>query len=414
MRSIVGILSIVVAASVAAPASASTIITSCGGQFEICAVDAEAGKTRTLIARNQAENSRADMGRISRDGSTFAAVVGGQAAGQPFRWRAVAASTSIGAPVGSSADTTTLKDLAPPEPERFWALSLGEDGRNATYGRTVPFREAPPGTAGSLRDIHWVRDGVDGFVGRLPISFVKMAGNRPYHKRTTTGPPFELCEIVPGDPCRIIYSSAENEALTVSPDGRQILVGKFAKAPGEQEVQDGVSVGRASTIDVVDLATRRTLRRIEGATNGVWSPDGRQLAYADVREGRYELVVAPADGALEPRRVGIGLPEAWGGPMPPASESGPPVSTPASARRSSLRRGVRVRVRSVTKGRRVRITLSAAGRRLTSLAVKAPGGSFSRRVRLRGTARRRAARASRITVQVTVGSQSTTETVKLR
>jgi len=405
LRSSAGILAVITVASAAATASASTIITSCGKGFDVCAVSPEAATTRTLIARNPAENSRADMGTISRDGSTFGAVVGGQAPGQPFRWRVVTAPTSIGAPVGSSQDTATLRDLAPPEPQRFWALSLGDDGRNATYARSVSFTEAP-GSGGFLRDLHWVRDGVDGLVGRLPVNFVAMAGNRPLYKRST-----ELCEIVPGNPCQVAYTGAANESFTVSPDGRRLLIGRFAKAPGEMEIADGVAVGRASTIDVVDIATRRTARRLAGATNGVWSADGRQLAYADVSDGTYKMVIAPADGSLQPRRVGSGLPKAWGGPVPPA---GPPVSAPASVRRSSLGRGVRVVVRSVTKGRRVRIVLAAGGRTLRSVTVTASGRSFSRRLRLSTSARRRAAKARKLTVRVTVGALTTAETVRVR
>jgi hypothetical protein len=131
-------------------------------------------------------------------------------------------------------------------------------------------------------------------------------------------------------------------------------------------------------------------------------------------DGTYKMVIAPVDGSLQPRRVGSGLPQAWGGPVPPAEQAGPPVSAPASVRRSSLGRGVRVVVRSVTKGRRVRIVLAAGGRTLRSVTVTASGRSFSRRLRLSTSARRRAAKARKLTVRVTVGALTTAETVRVR
>jgi hypothetical protein len=136
-------------------------------------------------------------------------------------------------------------------------------------------------------------------------------------------------------PERLLRSSRHQHPSSFSPDGRELLVGEIDPETGFD-------------IWVFDLATRQRrplLRTKAQEIYGVWSPDGRWLAYATDESGRWEVVVrsypdfdgrwqVTGEGGFEPfwSRDGRTLyfrrgPAIWALPVAPAGRDlhpGPP------------------------------------------------------------------------------------------
>ena len=111
----------------------------------------------------------------------------------------------------------------------------------------------------------------------------------------------------------LVLSALSSYAITplwmrdarISPDGSEIVFcykGDIYKVPA----QGGTAV---------QLTTQTSYE-----ANPVWSPDGKQIAFASDRNGNFDLFIMPADGGAARRRI-YGLPLPHGGDGSPAPEA---------------------------------------------------------------------------------------------
>ena len=92
---------------------------------------------------------------------------------------------------------------------------------------------------------------------------------------------------------------------SLSPDGRYVGV------DGSQE-----GMGRDIWLHEVDRPVKNRLTfHAEWDSRSIWSPDGKEVAFASPRNGAWNIFVKPIDGSAEPAEVLAaphdGLPDAW-------------------------------------------------------------------------------------------------------
>ena len=182
-------------------------------------------------------------------------------------------------------DGAVAADL--PTPPRFYRnLELGPDG---TLAATLLDRDRSDVWLVGPRDGALSRLTFDGFniepVWSPDGEWVAFASNRTgaynVHRRRADGSaPAEL----------LLASALHQHPSSWSPDGRELLFGEVGPETGFD-------------IWVLDLATRRTrplLRTPDPEIYGVFSPDGRWIAYSVEQRGRWEIMVRsypfPPDG----------------------------------------------------------------------------------------------------------------------
>jgi hypothetical protein len=409
-----------------AVASGSTIVYSCpNGTLSgvaICAVDPEKGSDRQLIANNPGEKSRASRPSITRDGSTFGAVVFGQTA-VARQLRLVGGAPGLPAPVASTLDTASLRDLAPPIAsggDSYDNLALGADAGSYVYTKTL----YSPGAGGMINrqfPIFWHHDGTDELIvnsGRF-LPLLDLLAGRPIYQ-ATAGPATSVCLFAADNPCRPVATDTVPIAFpSGSPDGRSVLATVPRNAPGEKPFDPGggAFVGLDSSLRLYDASTGKAIRTVaEHAKDGAFSPDGRYVVFEAAEKPPARLMIAPLDGSTAPRAIAKGTEPSWGGAMPPAglARFGASVSAPRSLGSSALARGVGVKVSSLTKGTRVTIKITVRGKTVASVRSTARGSTLSRRIRLGAGARKKAAAANRITVSVVAGPSTTTKLIRIR
>jgi eukaryotic-like serine/threonine-protein kinase len=83
-----------------------------------------------------------------------------------------------------------------------------------------------------------------------------------------------------------------NTALQLSPDDMQLVV-SIGLAPARLDIW------------LYDMSREAWTRLTTEARNlsGIWSPDGRQIAFASNRRGGFDLYIMPRDGSALPRRI---------------------------------------------------------------------------------------------------------------
>jgi Tol biopolymer transport system component len=108
------------------------------------------------------------------------------------------------------------------------------------------------------------------------------------------------------------FSQSERELLWVDRSGKSTPVTKIHRAYQQPKLSpDGkrllVTVGQAPQLDLwlFDIAREAWTRVTTEAENesGIWSPDGKQIAFASTRSGGFDPYVIPTDGGAPPKRI---------------------------------------------------------------------------------------------------------------
>jgi len=121
-----------------------------------------------------------------------------------------------------------------------------------------------------------------------------------------------------------VTSESDRELVWVDRDGAVSAIPSPRRAYDDPRLSpDGarflVTIGPASRSDIwmYDIGRNSWNRVTTEASNSsaIWSPDGKQIAFASNRNGKYDLFLQPADGSGRPTQVTVGrtwdFPSSW-------------------------------------------------------------------------------------------------------
>jgi eukaryotic-like serine/threonine-protein kinase len=240
----------------------------------------------------------------------------------------------VSAAGGASAPVTAL-DPSKGESSHRWPYFL-PDGRHFLYvaGSSFTPKESPTnsileGSLDSKESKFLFHTHANAIYASGHILFLRqntlMAQPFDAKRQELTGEAFPMADPVHEDEERIhgVFSASENGVLTYAegasgPDRQLVWVDRSGKKLGEVPGADAYNDPQISPdgkrlsftlessgddIWVDDIArgvkTRLTFGSSSSQANqaGVWSPDGRQIAYSCVRPGKYGICLRPSDGS---------------------------------------------------------------------------------------------------------------------
>jgi Tol biopolymer transport system component len=208
----------------------------------------------------------------------------------------------------ANADGSDARPVTPPTKSLDW-FDWSPDGTRIAYMAT-----------GDL----WVVDVATAQPRQLPTSghihfptFLPPDGNEILYRRETISPAiFAIAADGTGAPRRLSTTAANNEfdfqGIVVSPDGSKVTFTRW-----DSDVPDAGTAGWLPRLFALDVETGNEIQFPTadgtGQSGGVFSPDGKLIAYARIyRQGAFQIVVADADGSGNERTVGPkkpGLPD---------------------------------------------------------------------------------------------------------
>jgi Tol biopolymer transport system component len=237
---------------------------------------------------------------------------------------------------GGAATPMTTLDASKNEASHRWPFFL-PDGRHFLYGAGSSFtpRDSPSnsllvGSLDSKESKLLFHTHANAIYGSGHILFLRqntlMAQLFDPRRLELTGDAFPVADPVQEDEGRMhgVFSSSENGALTyvegVSGQDRQLIwIDRSGKKLGEVPGVDAYADPQISPdgkrlaftlessgydIWVYDIARAVKTRLTFGAASfqqanqaGVWSPDGRQIAYSCARPAKYGICLRPSDGS---------------------------------------------------------------------------------------------------------------------